>query len=105
MLKKGKINFDGGNSEYEVKELYYWLEYIYTKYKDQILIDITKIQNEYHKEFYDIDTSILYDLIETDNADNADKYNNPAFKLKNKRSDIISDNSSDNSSDNESVKG
>lgn len=105
LLKKGKINFDGGNSEYEVKELYYWLEYIYTKYKDQILIDITKIQNEYHKEFYDIDTSILYDLIETDNADNADKYNNPAFKLKNKRSDIISDNSSDNSSDNESVKG
>ena len=32
LLKKGKINFDGANSEYEVQELYYWLEYIYTKY-------------------------------------------------------------------------
>jgi hypothetical protein len=66
LLKKGKINFDGGNSEYEIKELYHWLEYIYSKYKNQILIDITDIKNIYHKEFYKIDNSILYTLTDSD---------------------------------------
>jgi hypothetical protein len=47
LLKKGKINFDGGNSEYEVKELYYWLEYIYYTYRKFILVDIASIKNEY----------------------------------------------------------
>ena len=47
LLKKGKINFDGGNSEYEVKELYYWLEYIYYQYRKQILVEIASIKNEY----------------------------------------------------------
>ena len=64
LLKKGKINFDGANSEYEVQELYYWLEYIYTKYKDQILIDITNIKNTYHAEFANIDLSVLYKLVD-----------------------------------------
>lgn len=48
LLKKGKINFDGGNSEYEMLELYYWLEYIYVKYASEILIDSTKIKNIYN---------------------------------------------------------
>jgi hypothetical protein len=46
LLKKGKINFDGGNSEQEIIELYHWIEYIYRKYKDEILIDIRDIVNE-----------------------------------------------------------
>jgi hypothetical protein len=50
LLKKGKINFDGGNSEYETLELYHWLEYIYSLYKDEILVDITKIKNAYNEE-------------------------------------------------------
>lgn len=47
LLKKGKINFDGGNSQQEIEELYYWLHYIYCKYKDQLLFDISTIKNEY----------------------------------------------------------
>jgi len=48
LLKKGKINFDGGNSEYEMLELYNWLRWVYSIYQKQILIDVSKIQNEYH---------------------------------------------------------
>ncbi len=51
LLKRGKINFDGGNSEQEIRELYLWLQYIYNKYHKRILFDITKIKNE------DTDTS------------------------------------------------
>ena len=43
LLKSGKINFDGGNSEVEVDELYYWLQYIYIKYFDKIIFDINKL--------------------------------------------------------------
>lgn len=70
LLKKGKINFDGGNSEYEVKELYHWLEYIYAKYKDQILIDITSIKNTYNAEFTNIDLSVLYKLVDETSDNN-----------------------------------
>lgn len=49
LLKKGKINFDGANSEIEVLELYHWIEYIYHKYKDEILVDITTIKNNYNE--------------------------------------------------------
>ncbi len=48
LLKKGKINFDGGNSEYEVMELYYWLAYIYNKYKNEILVDVSQIENKFN---------------------------------------------------------
>jgi len=46
LLKKGKINFDGGNSQQEIEELYAWLEYIYNKYKKEILFDIRDIEND-----------------------------------------------------------
>lgn len=48
LLKKGKINFDGANSEYEVLELYYWIRYIYSTFKDKILIDVNSIKNDYN---------------------------------------------------------
>ncbi len=48
LLKKGKINFDGGNSEYEMLELYYWLTYIYSTFADEILVDVQKITNVYN---------------------------------------------------------
>ena len=32
ILSSGKINFDGGNSELEIYELYYWLQFIFNKY-------------------------------------------------------------------------
>lgn len=48
LLKKGKINFDGGNSEEEINELYHWLKYIYSANADRILIDIHQIKNTYN---------------------------------------------------------
>jgi hypothetical protein len=49
LLKKGKINFDGGNSEFEIEELYYWLQLIYIN-NPSIIVDVEKIKNEYNKE-------------------------------------------------------
>lgn len=46
MKKSGKLNFDGGNSEPEIMELYYFITYIYHLYKDKILFDISNIKNE-----------------------------------------------------------
>jgi len=43
LLKKGKVNFDGGNSQLEILDLYYYLMYIYEKHKDEILHDIRLI--------------------------------------------------------------
>jgi hypothetical protein len=45
MKKSGKLNFDGGNSEAEIIELYYFINYIYHLYKDKILFDISNIKN------------------------------------------------------------
>jgi hypothetical protein len=39
ILSSGKINFDGGNSELEVYELYYWLQFIFNKYWNEIIYD------------------------------------------------------------------
>jgi hypothetical protein len=50
LLKKGKINFDGGNSELEVIELYHWLEYIYYTFRKFILVDIASIKNTYDEK-------------------------------------------------------
>ena len=45
LLKKGKINFDGGISQEEIEELYHWFEYIYIKYKKEIMCDIETIKD------------------------------------------------------------
>ena len=69
LLKKGKINFDGGNSEQEVEELYTWLEDLYIKYKDEIIFDVNMIQN-----------------VDQDSADdNISVYDEPINKKKNKK--------------------
>lgn len=70
LLKKGKINFDGGNSQQEIEELYAWLEYIYTKYHDQILFDIRNIVNEYDKDSSDCENDSLYDSSESESEIN-----------------------------------
>ena len=58
ILRSGKINFDGGNSEIEIKELYYWLQWIIIKnYKDVIYTNETpNVGSE-----SDTDYSSLYD--------------------------------------------
>jgi hypothetical protein len=75
LLKKGKINFDGGNSELEMLELYHWLEYLYYTYKDKILVDISKIQNKYDlikMSNVQIVDSMYTDSFELDNLDDLD---------------------------------
>jgi hypothetical protein len=57
LLKKGKINFDGGNSELEMLELYHWLEHIYSTHPE-MLVDVSKIKNVY-------DSKLLASLQET----------------------------------------
>jgi hypothetical protein len=42
IMKSGKINFDGGNSEKEITELYYWLRKLLTDNKSEVLYDIDK---------------------------------------------------------------
>jgi hypothetical protein len=37
VLSSGKINFDGGTSELEIIEIYYWFQYIFTKYWDEVV--------------------------------------------------------------------
>ena len=87
LLKKGKINFDGGNSQQEIEELYAWLEYIYTKYKDQILFDIRNIVNKEdtdtsscnEKSIYDETSESSSDEESNDEVDNdkSDNYRDP----------------------------
>jgi hypothetical protein len=60
LLKKGKINFDGGNSQQEVEELYYWLRHLYTKYADEILTDVREIINAYDDS--DCSACSVYDI-------------------------------------------
>lgn len=55
LLKRGgKINFDGGNSELEILELYYWIQYIYTIHQKDIIVDVSKIKNEYNVDDYNM---------------------------------------------------
>jgi hypothetical protein len=69
LLKKGKINFDGGNSQQEIEELYAWLEYIYNKHFSEILFDINTITNDTDTDTTDPYTSI-YDSDDTPTSRN-----------------------------------
>lgn len=60
ILSSGKINFDGANSELEVNELYYWLQYILYKYWPEISFDpqiahdnIISSDSEEYESLYD----------------------------------------------------
>jgi hypothetical protein len=66
LLKRGKINFDGGNSRYEVEELYYWLRYIYYLRKKEMLVDVGEIRNTYMpEEVLNLNThDFIYDVEE-----------------------------------------
>jgi hypothetical protein len=67
ILSSGKINFDGGNSELEVIELYYWLQYIFGKYWDDIIFDPEKY---YHIDNFESDDSASgYESIYDDEKD------------------------------------
>jgi hypothetical protein len=52
LLKKGKINFDGGNSQQEVAELYLWLNYLYYTNINRAVLDVRTITNVYDKKDY-----------------------------------------------------
>lgn len=46
ILSSGKINMDGCTSEIEVYEIYYWMQYIFSKYWSEIIYDNGNIQAE-----------------------------------------------------------
>ena len=57
---KGKINFDGANSELEAEHIYYWLAYIFSKYKNRIIYNVQSIENgEYCDDHTDAES--IYD--------------------------------------------
>jgi TATA-box binding protein (TBP) (component of TFIID and TFIIIB) len=47
LLKSGKLNFDGANSDLEVCEIYYWTYFMYIKYFAEIVVDREDIRNEF----------------------------------------------------------
>jgi hypothetical protein len=66
LLKKGKINFDGGNSELEMLELYHWLEHIYSTHPE-MLVDVSKIKNVYDSKLVEsLQQTLIYSDGESD---------------------------------------
>lgn len=61
ILSGGKINFDGANSEKEVYEIYYWLQYVFDKYWKDIVFDPDNIKYSYDSEELDSDCESIYD--------------------------------------------
>jgi hypothetical protein len=62
ILRSGKINFDGGNSEEELRELYHWLELVFSKNYSEIIFDpvnigISSDNSESGESIYDEDLS------------------------------------------------
>jgi hypothetical protein len=47
LLKSGKLNFDGANSDIEVCEIYYWTCYMYIKYFDLVIVNRENVKNEF----------------------------------------------------------
>jgi hypothetical protein len=50
VLSSTKINFDGCSSDLEVREIYYWINYIFIKYLPEITYDVTKKTFEENSE-------------------------------------------------------
>ena len=61
LLKKGKINFDGGNSEQEVIELYNWLQYVYNTYSNKVIFDVRNITLDTDSDESSCSDTSLYD--------------------------------------------
>ena len=65
VLRSGKLNFDGGNSELEVVELYYWFVKLLTNNYKSVIYDKNAI-NEYSDSDTCSNTSIYDDDLESD---------------------------------------
>jgi hypothetical protein len=69
ILRSGKVNFDGGNSEEEIFELYNWLQwFILERYNeivyDEDAIDTDSDDTEGYVSAYDSDSTSLVEVIE-----------------------------------------
>jgi hypothetical protein len=95
LLKKGKINFDGGNSEHEVIELYHWLQYVYNSCADKVIFDIRDITTATDSDTSECSDDSIYDditsdeekYIDTDDADadtDADVFIRPKKNIRRK---------------------
>lgn len=62
VLSSGKINIDGATSELEVYEVYYWFQYIFAKYWDEITYDSSKKIEEIISSDSESGYESLYDL-------------------------------------------
>jgi hypothetical protein len=61
ILSSGKINLDGFSSELEVIEIYYWLQYIFYKYWDEIVYDRSKFVEETYSDYSRSGFESIYD--------------------------------------------
>lgn len=61
ILSSGKINLDGFSSELEVIEIYYWLQYIFHKYWDEIVYDRSKFVEETVSDYSKSGFESIYD--------------------------------------------
>lgn len=61
ILPRGKVNFDGLNTEEEAELIYLWLNRLYTKYRDQIIFNLNEIES--HVKSVDFTESEEYPLI------------------------------------------
>jgi hypothetical protein len=80
LLKKGKINFDGGNSEQEVIELYHWLQFVYNKYSEKVIFDTRKITTGTDSDTSDCSDYSIYD----DDSDDSDDSKQPTKTIRRK---------------------
>lgn len=61
LTKLGKINFDGGNSQKEIEELYHWLHYIYQKHHDTIIYNMKNLTVDTPSDLSDCSQPSIYD--------------------------------------------
>lgn len=61
LKNQGKINFDGGNSQQEIDELYHWLHYIYKKHRDTIIFDVEEVDSDTPSDLSDCSDTSIYD--------------------------------------------
>lgn len=68
LLRSGKVNFDGGNSEIEILELFYWLTFIYNKHYERVIYNVSKDEID----ISDCSDESIYDYMLDENNEEED---------------------------------
>jgi hypothetical protein len=64
ILSSGKINIDGGSSEIEVFEIYYWIQYIFNKYWSEVIYDAMSLNDEVVSSDSEEGYESIYDYVD-----------------------------------------